>query len=107
DGGGSARKRKAWGRGVGGRKAGGGDIGRPGAPLCGWGEPLLTAAPAGNVPPMGHRAPTAKASLRSRDVTWTPQPADIRDGAARRMHFWLGRASEGRLRFQRRERKIR
>src|SRR5262249_58818820 len=45
--------------------------------------------------------PPATFLLRA-DVTWTPQPADIRDAAARRMHFWLGRASEGRLRFQRR-----
>jgi hypothetical protein len=35
----------------------------------------------------GERAPTAKAPLRLRDVTWTPQPADIRDAGARKMHL--------------------
>jgi hypothetical protein len=29
----------------------------------------------------------AKAPLRLRDVTWTPQPADIRDADARKMHL--------------------
>src|SRR5262249_54465568 len=85
----------------------GADIRRHGDLLCRLGETLVNAAPAGNVPPMGHRAPTAKASLRLRDVTWTPQPADIRDAAARRMHFWLGRASEGRCKIPTPERKIR
>jgi hypothetical protein len=51
------------------------------------GEALVNAARGGNVPPAGHRAPSAKASLSPRDVTWTPQPADIRDAAARKMHL--------------------
>src|SRR5262249_59376475 len=77
-------------------------VGNVAAPLSRGAGPMNPPPPAGNVPPAGHRAPTAKASLHLRDVTWTPQPADIRDAAARTMHFWLGRASEGRLRFQRR-----
>jgi hypothetical protein len=51
------------------------------------GEALVNAARGGNVPPAGNHAPTAKASLRLRDVTWTPQPADIRDAGARKMHL--------------------
>jgi len=55
--------------------------------LCQLGEALVNAARGSNVPPAGHRAPTADASLRPRDVTWTPQPADIRDAGARKMHL--------------------
>jgi hypothetical protein len=47
----------------------------------------LTPHAAATFPPAGDRAPTAKASLRLRDVTWTPQPADIRDAGARKMHL--------------------
>jgi hypothetical protein len=51
------------------------------------GEALVNAARGSNVPRSGDRTPTAKASLRLRDVTWTPQPADIRDAGARKMHL--------------------
>jgi hypothetical protein len=51
------------------------------------GEALVNAARGSNVPPAGHRAPTAKTSFRPRDVTRTPQPADIRDAGARKMHL--------------------
>jgi len=52
--------------------------------LCQLGEALVNAARGSTVPPAGHRAPTAD---RPRDVTWTPQPADIRDAGARKMHL--------------------
>jgi hypothetical protein len=51
------------------------------------GEALVNAARGSNVPPAGHRAPSAKASFHPRDVTWTPQPTDIRDAGARKMHL--------------------
>jgi hypothetical protein len=51
------------------------------------GEALVNAARGSNVPPAGHRAPSVNASFRPRDVTWTPQPADIRDAGARKMHL--------------------
>src|SRR6516165_1636237 len=65
----------------------GADIRRHGDLLCQLGEALVNAARGSNVPPAGNRAPTAKSSLRLRDVTWTPQPADIRDAGARKMHL--------------------
>jgi hypothetical protein len=51
------------------------------------GEALVNAARGSNVPPAGHRSPIAKTLFRGRDVTRTPQPADIRDAGARKMHL--------------------
>src|SRR5215471_2605845 len=68
------------------RQACGADIRPHGDLLCQLLKRWLTPHAAATFLP-GERAPTAKAPLRLRDVTWTPQPADIRDAGARKVHL--------------------